>query len=171
MERTRWTDRKFTFDYPEGWLANILERLRGTHPRMMSITTGVSEAELMFKPDGKWSIKEHIGHLGDLEELHTGRLDDFAQRKKTLRSADMSNAKTEGAHHNSRSLDDLLEDFKSKRDALLRQFETMDDETQMVKAVHPRLNIPMRPVDVGFFTAEHDDHHLAGIREIINRVL
>jgi len=28
----------------------------------------------------------------------------------------------------------------------------------------------MRPVDMAFFTAEHDDHHLASIREIMNRI-
>lgn len=31
MQRTKWTERKFTFDFPEGWLSNILERLRGTN--------------------------------------------------------------------------------------------------------------------------------------------
>jgi len=27
----------------------------------------------------------------------------------------------------------------------------------------------MRPIDVAFFTAEHDDHHLATVREILNK--
>jgi len=33
-------------------------------------------------------------------------------------------------------------------------------------ALHPRLNIPMRLVDMIFFQAEHDDYHLARISEL-----
>ncbi len=32
--------------------------------------------------------------------------------------------------------------------------------------VHPRLKQPMSMVDLFFFIAEHDDHHLARIREV-----
>jgi hypothetical protein len=32
-------------------------------------------------------------------------------------------------------------------------------------AVHPRLKISMRLVDLCYFVAVHDDHHLAVIRE------
>ena len=30
-------------------------------------------------------------------------------------------------------------------------------------ALHPRLGTPMRLIDLAFFVAEHDDHHLAQI--------
>jgi hypothetical protein len=33
--------------------------------------------------------------------------------------------------------------------------------------LHPRLNQPMRVVDLLFFVAEHDDYHLARISELI----
>jgi hypothetical protein len=34
--------------------------------------------------------------------------------------------------------------------------------------MHPRLKQPMRLVDHLFFVAEHDDHHLALIRELLD---
>jgi hypothetical protein len=34
-------------------------------------------------------------------------------------------------------------------------------------AIHPRLNKPMRLVDMLFFQAEHDDYHLARISDLI----
>ncbi|MBC8367786.1 hypothetical protein H8E52_10280 [bacterium] len=34
-------------------------------------------------------------------------------------------------------------------------------------ALHPRLKTPMRACDMLYFMAEHDDHHLARISEII----
>jgi hypothetical protein len=33
---------------------------------------------------------------------------------------------------------------------------------------HPRLKTPMRLVDHLYFVAEHDDHHLARIRELLS---
>src|SRR5688500_4143070 len=169
MTRTKWIDRKFTFDFPEGWLFNIIERLRGTTARLYWISASLTEEQLIYQPDGKWSIKEHIGHLSDLEELHEGRIDDFLERKEILRAADMSNAKTVAAHHNERSFEELLSDFTKKRNRLIARLYEIDDDTQHFKSMHPRLQVPMRPVDMAYFTAEHDDHHLASIREIITQ--
>ena len=70
MERTKWTDRKFAFNIPAGWMQNILERLRSTELRLRALVDGLPDDKISFKPNGKWSIKEHIGHLSDLEELH-----------------------------------------------------------------------------------------------------
>jgi hypothetical protein len=166
MLRTKWTERTFTFDFPEGWIFNITERLHGTLPRIIEITNGLSEDILTKKPNGKWSIKEHIGHLSDLEDLHEGRIDDFLAKKETLRAADMKNLKTEEAGHNNRSLDELIAEFSKKRESLIKRLTELDDETMYFKSMHPRLQVPMRPVDMAYFTAEHDDHHLASIRVI-----
>lgn len=167
MIRTKWTERTFTFDFPEGWIFNILERLCGTYPRLVALTNNLPHERLILKPGGKWSIKEHIGHLIDLEDLHEGRIDDFLARKDILRAADMSNLKTEAAAHNEADLPDLLSRFSSRRDQLIRRLEALDDNTQLFSSIHPRLNKSMRPVDMAYFTAEHDDHHLASISEII----
>ncbi len=167
MIRTRWTERTFTFDFPEGWIFNILERLRGTYPRLVSLTKNLPHERLILKPGGKWSIQEHIGHLVDLEDLHEGRIDDFLARKDILRAADMSNTRTEAAAHNNADLVSLLDNFSSRRDQLIKMLEKLDDSTQLFSSLHPRLRKPMRPVDMAYFTAEHDDHHLASISEIL----
>ena len=166
MERTKWVDRRFTFDAPEGWIYNILERLHGTPARIAEIVKGVAEDKLRNKPGGKWSIKEHIGHLYDLEALHEGRIYDFVMNQDTLRAADMSNAQTEASNHNNRSVDKLIHMFTERRLKLIERFISLDDATQMRKAMHPRLQVLMRPIDVAYFTAEHDDHHLRSIREL-----
>lgn len=167
MQRTKWTERKFTFDFPEGWMFNILERLEGTSARLTAMTATLPEELSVIKPGGKWSIREHIGHLSDLEELHEGRIDDFVARKEILMAADMGNAKTISARHNARSLEELIHDFSEKRKKLVSRFRNIDDEIQYFRSIHPRLQVAMRPVDVAYFTGEHDDHHLASIREII----
>jgi hypothetical protein len=37
-------------------------------------------------------------------------------------------------------------------------------------SLHPRLKVMMTPVDLALFDAEHDDHHLVTISEIISRL-
>ncbi|MFI5203412.1 MAG: DinB family protein [Flavobacteriales bacterium] len=170
MERTKWTERKFTFDFPEGWLSNILERLRGTAPRMREMAALLNDDEAAWKPGGKWSIKENIGHLGDLEELHEGRIDDFLAKKPVLRAADMSNKKTVAANHNSKTIKQLIDEFSGKREAFITRLQQLSDEIKTVKSLHPRLQTLMRPVDMAYFTAEHDDHHMADMRVILTEL-
>lgn len=167
IPRTKWIDRKFTFDFPEGWINNILERLHGTETRLIEMTNSLSEEHTIYKPENKWSIKEHIGHLLDLEELHIGRLDDFIAREEVLRAADMSNLKTHEANHNEKEIKKMISDFREKRKEFIVKLENFDDETQHYKSLHPRLKVLVRPLDIAYFIAEHDDHHLADIREIV----
>jgi len=171
MIRTKWTERTFTFDFPEGWIFNILERLHGTPVRLVWITDGLSDELLTLQPESKWSIKQHIGHLIDLEDLHEGRLDDFEAQKEILRAADMTNTKTARANHNDRAVEELIDEFSQKRDQFIRRLVHLDLETSHFSSLHPRLQVMMRPVDVAYFTAEHDDHHLASIREIITSTI
>ena len=93
---------------------------------------------------------------------------DFLARRETLRAADMSNAKTNTAAHNEKELSQLLNGFAKRREDFIRRLRSLDDLTQQTKALHPRLRVLMKPVDLAFFTAEHDDHHLASIRLLIN---
>lgn len=167
MERTQWVQRTFHFDLPPGWMPNVVERLYGTYPRLLNMVEKLNDAKLIYRLPGKWSIKEHIGHLGDLETLHEGRIDDFIARNATLRAADMSNKKTEEAHHNMQDIRLLLSRFEKLRLQFIHRLSSLDDETQLSQSLHPRLKVPMRPVDMAYFTAEHDDHHLASIRGLI----
>ena len=159
IQQTPWFERKFLFDFPLGLYPCILERLRGTPARAGIMTQGLSEKALTRKPDGKWSIQEHIGHLYDLEELHEGRIDDFRKRLKGLRPADLQNKKTEEAGHNSTSLAELLIKFRNSRTEFVKQLSSADDDTVGFASLHPRLKQSMRLVDMAFFVAEHDDHH------------
>ncbi len=170
MDRTKWIERIFVFDIPPGWIFNVIERLKGTGPRLVDISLKLSNEEAISNLNNKWSIKENIGHLSDLDELHIGRVNDFISRNESLRPADMTNVKTNQGSHNERSLELLIVDFIYNRNHLVSLLEKLDDETQAFQSLHPRLNVLMKPVDMAFFIAEHDDHHLASIREIIKEV-
>lgn len=167
INQTPWIERKFEFNFPVGLFPVIIERLRGTLLQLESTLKNLPDEKLSLKKDGKWSVKEIVGHLYDLEELWNGRIDDFLEHKETLRAADMSNAKTSSANHNSKSIDELLDQFKIARNNLIDRVKDLDEKMASITALHPRLLTPMRLVDSLFFVAEHDDHELTKIRLLI----
>jgi uncharacterized damage-inducible protein DinB len=129
---------------------------------------GVSHDALIRKPDGKWSAQEHAGHLLDLETLWMARLEDFLGDGDTLTIADLRNRKTDEAGHNHRQLHEILADFRAARRGLIERAGKLPPSAFSRSLVHPRLKQPMRLVDHLYFVAEHDDHHLARIWEMIN---
>jgi hypothetical protein len=169
MQRTEWFKRKFPLMEDNGVLPAIIERLAGTPARVEEMTSGLDEQLLTIKPQGKWSIKEEIGHLSDLEPLWSGRLDDFINREAELSAADLTNRKTHEADHHETPLSTLLDNFRQERGRLVARLMNLDEGELLHAALHPRLKTPMRVIDLAYFVAEHDDHHLASIREIINR--
>jgi uncharacterized damage-inducible protein DinB len=169
MERTPWIQRKFNLDLPPGWIYNVADRLAGTPARIASMVKDIHDSKLSEKQAGQWSAKEHIGHLIDLEELHQQRIKDFIDRRDTLSAADMQNKKTYAAGHNSQDLSLLMRYFEAGRKHFVKSLLSLDDETLEFSAMHPRLQCPMRPADMAFFVAEHDDHHLATMRIILKR--
>lgn len=169
MERMPWVERNFCFEIPPEWMVNVLERLEGTVPRLLDLCSGLDEAICVHRLENQWSINQHIGHLGDLEQLHESRIEDFLSRKPVLRASDMSNKQTEDSDHQSKTQLELIRNFKMERHRLVDRLRSLDDTTSMFSSLHPRLNKPMKPVDMAFFVAEHDDHHLASIRLMINQ--
>jgi xanthine dehydrogenase iron-sulfur cluster and FAD-binding subunit A len=86
-----------------------------------------------------------------------------------LTAADMTNRLTHEANHNARDFSDVLADFRKERAGFVRKLEAFQDETVARTALHPRLKKPMRVADFAFFVAEHDDHHVAAISELIRK--
>src|SRR5262245_30600842 len=166
MQRRTWFDRKFVLGLPPEAFPDILERLRGTPLRLEERVAGLTHDELTRRSDERWSIQENVGHLGDLEHLWLGRLDDFAQRSPILRAADLQNRATWDANHNTRSIADLLAEFRLLRRLFVERAGALTTEELTRTATHPRLAQPMTVVDLSFFVAEHDDHHLATITEL-----
>jgi uncharacterized damage-inducible protein DinB len=171
MNRLLWVERRFAFDCPPEHAPEILERLRGT-PARVEERVGALPAALRTRRDsdsGKWSIQEHAGHLITVEQLFLGRLDDYAAGLAALRPAEMSGQATFAADYNAQPIAQVLGEFRGQRARFIARVEGLDPALFARSAHHPRLNRPMRLVDMLTFQAEHDDYHLARITELIRR--
>lgn len=164
-----WFERKFDFSFSVELRPNLCARLRGTPARLEEILGCCSDRVLTDKMAGKWSAQEHAGHLLDLEPLWLARVEDYPAASSQLTPTDLTNRKTDDAKHNARLLEHILAEFRSARGALLKRVERLDESLFAQSIPHPRLGTPMRLVDHLYFVAEHDDHHLARIWELVGR--
>ena len=166
-DRQPWTERQFDFGFPVERHPEVIDRLRSTPARLRDLV-GELTPEILVRREGEsWSIQENVGHLGDLEELWHGRLKDFEKGSEELRPADMSNRVTYLADHNPRDVGELIADFRRARERLIDRVEKLGPEDLERSAYHRRLDTRMRLVDLLYFIAEHDDHHLETIRLLI----
>jgi len=167
VPRQPWFERRFSFDMPVSAAPGLIERLRGTPARIERRLAGLTPAQLTQRRGERWSIQENVGHLGDLEPLWLARVDDLAVGRSTLQFADLENRRTHEANHNARPMAAVLADFDQARARLITQLEAADAADWARSALHPRLQTPMRLLDLAFFVAEHDDHHLATVTMLL----
>jgi len=169
MIQMNWTERTFSFDFPVGVFPGIVERLRGTPARMGELVRGIPYSKLIRRDGERWSVNEHIGHLIDLDDLDHVRLNEYMAGAATLSAADMTNRKTNEARYNDVATGTLIDYLRERRLDLVTRLEMLSDDLIARAALHPRLQQSLRLVDWIYFVAEHDDHHLARIREILRK--
>lgn len=166
----KWIDRNFEFDFDASNYHQLIDRIRETPSRLESLLRSLSTEMLVRKDGNNWSIQENAGHLFTVDDLFIGRLDDYENNLEKLRPADMSGKGTYQANYNSRNINDILSEFRDKREAYVKRLENYDSSKFSQSAWHPRLEKPMRLCDMLFFQAEHDDYHLDKIQNLINNL-
>ena len=166
--RMRWFDRAFGPELEADVFPAVIERLRGLLPRIDDKLRSVPANVLTERPGDTWSVQENIGHLADLEPLWDGRLDDFLADAPVLREADLENKKTHVARHNERGVQAVVAELRERREHFVQRLSALEPADFARTSNHPRLGAPMRLLDLMLFVAEHDDHHLMRMTEILS---
>jgi uncharacterized damage-inducible protein DinB len=167
LSRGRWLDRTFDFALPLSMVPNVVERLRGTPARLEDRVRGVAPEKLVRHLGDSWSIKENIGHLVLVEALWLGRLDDFEAGREALRAASFERERVDECRFDEQPVEAVLSEFRTARGHLVRRIEALAAPLHERRALHPRLNQRIRVLDLLVFAAEHDDHHLARVAELL----
>jgi hypothetical protein len=166
MNNGKWFEREFDLSFGAEKYAAIYKQLAGAPERLRQAVTGVQEALLVEKPDGKWSIKEQVGHLFIMEPLWRARFQDIMEQKPVLTVADLNNTATSEAGFNGFPINELLERFVVARGETMRLLDRIDALDMERTSLHPRLKQPMRVIDLAYFVAEHDDHHISIVKAL-----
>ena len=161
MRRTNWFDRIFLPIEDNGLLPGIIERLEGTPARLTEKTSQITDDAAPGLSGSKWSVKKEIGHLADLEPLWYVRLNQILDDNPAMQVADLANRKTDDSPHDEKSFKQLINEFRVERQKLVARLKALKDQDLDKASVHPRLGTPMKVIDLAWFVAEHDDHHMA----------
>ncbi len=166
MKITPWFKRQFSPILDNGQLPTIIERLAGTPARLERKVLQFSDEFLVEFVDDDWSIQEHAGHLLNLESLWLRRFSDIMNGTPELTVADLTNQDTYDAKYNEQDIEQIVDTFTEVRTQLVTLLRTVSADDLNKKALHPRLKKPMKIIDLAYFIAEHDDHHLAMIQRL-----
>ena len=162
MDIIPWFERNLEFGKPKEMLPFYLERLEGTIARIQAKVKGLDENVLSEKFNGKWSIKQQIGHLAEVDEIAIKRLNEMVAG-----ISPMSPAVFEPQDYSTWPIEKVTELFKKNRQKNIQKYHSIAEADLTKSSLHPRLKVQMTPIDLAWFDAEHDDHHLAKISEII----
>jgi uncharacterized damage-inducible protein DinB len=169
MKRTKWFDRVFPPQQDAGIFPCIIERLEGTTARLTHKMASI-KGDTFVSTNGKWSIKKEIGHLIDLEPLWLARTLQIIDNQTDLKKTDLANTKTHETNHDARDFKDLIQEFDQHRRELMSVLRDVTEADLEKAAVHPRLGTPMKIIDLAYFVAEHDDHHLAQMTVLVKEL-
>lgn len=163
-----WFGRRFLAADPD-LVPNLLARLAGTPARAEDILRAVPRDVRVRRDGDAWSMQENAGHMLDLEPLWDRRIDELLAGAPVLSAADLENRRTHAARHGERDVGELLGGLRAARGAIVARLSGLSAADFVRSSRHPRLDQPMRLVDLCAFVAEHDDHHLARMRELARK--
>ena len=83
--------------------------------------------------------------------------------------ADISNSATDKMNFNTFSLQELIDSFTHQRIKTIEFLNNLQKTDFTKSSTHPRLQQPMRIIDLMYFVTEHDQHHLNAVLNIINK--
>ncbi|NGM65134.1 GNAT family N-acetyltransferase [Sphingobacterium sp. SGR-19] len=167
----KWFDKTFDFNFDAEQFSDLLECLEENSSRVPELINGIPDLQLNTKRIGKWSIKEHIGHLLILEPLWQRRFSEIKENKIGMSPADLNNRATDEAVFNQYGIEKIITDFQQQRKHTIRLLKSFSKEDLHNSLYHPRLNQPMRIVDLMYFVGEHDEHHCNVILKIRNDLI
>jgi uncharacterized damage-inducible protein DinB len=112
--------------------------------------------------EGKWTVKQVLGHMADTERVFAYRALVFAHEPIELPGFDQD-VYMENATFNSRSLEDLANEFKAVRESNLYFFRSLSEGQQTQKGIASGNPVSVRAL--AYMIAGHELHHIKILRE------
>jgi hypothetical protein len=150
----------YTAEAPGGDLVAALEK-QATD--VAALIKGVPEARGGHRyAEGKWSIREVIGHITDSERVFAYRLMRFARGDATALPSFDENLIVKGSDADARTLADLGEEFAAVRRATVTLVRPMQDAQMARRGTASGKEISARAL--AWIIAGHAQHHMKVLR-------
>jgi hypothetical protein len=124
-----------------------------------TLLRGLSDSDAMYRYGrGKWSIKEVVGHLADIERIMAYRALRIARGDTTPLPGFDENAYVPIAKFDHRSLADLVGDLRTARAATLALLRTFDADAWVRRGTASGKPVSVRAL--AFMIPGHERHHV-----------
>ncbi len=140
------------------------EHLRLQSKSLIKIFSVLTDKQAEYSyAEGKWSLKEVLGHLIDGERIFCYRALSIARgESQSLPGFEQNDYVREG-NFNLRKVSDLIDDYKICREATTRLFGSFDKETFLRMGKANNKNISVRAIL--YIILGHEKHHMNILRE------
>jgi len=140
---------------PDG---DIVETFRAQFPETLSILNGIPESRAGFRyAEGKWSIKELLGHVIDAERLFIYRALCIARGDTQSLPGFEEDEYVRVAAFDATPFASLVGEFKSVRDATIWFFSNLDDAAWRRIGTANGSAVSVRAL--AYIMAGHERHH------------
>ena len=146
---------------PEG---NIVSTLTQLHEEVLALLKSIPESRAGHRyAEGKWSIRELIGHLLDGERIFAYRALRFARNDGTPLHGFDENEYILNARFDNYTLTDLAEEYDAVRRSTIALFQHLDNAAWRRKGVANNGEVSVR--GIAYIIAGHELHHLDVLRK------
>ncbi len=143
---------------------NVLEVLREQIGHMSEMFGSMTDEDASFRyAEGKWSLKQLVGHCTDTERVDVYRAMRIARSDDTPLAGYDENHYVAESNFHTRSLADLLSEFVLVRKATISFFGTLDTDNWSNTGLANDFTYSVRAL--AFIIAGHLEHHLRVIGE------
>lgn len=146
---------------PEGNLIGLLESQFADTLALLRRVPG--DREDFAYADGKWTVKEVVGHIADAERVFAYRALRFARNDPTALASFDENAWVANANFSRQRLADLIEDFSAVRASTLCLAKSLSSEELARRGVASGQPVTVRALF--YIIAGHERHHVGLFRE------
>ncbi|MFL0352512.1 DinB family protein [Xanthomarina sp. GH4-25] len=137
----------------------LISGLESSLKEVLAFFNSIPEDKLGFSYDvGKWTIKDIMQHLIDSERVFAYRALRFARQDKTPLPGFEENAYAQTAQANSKSREDLLNEYQLVRGSSIMLFKSFNND--ILKLIGSASNSDMSVRAIGFVIVGHEKHHI-----------
>jgi uncharacterized damage-inducible protein DinB len=141
----------------------ILDILKNNQQSTYEIFTGLSADKGDYAyAEGKWTIKQMLGHMADTERVFAYRALTFSREAIELPGFDQD-VYMEKATFNARTLEDIADEFKTVRESSLYLFKSLTENQSTQKGIASGNPVSVRAL--AYMIAGHELHHIKILRE------
>ncbi len=146
---------------PDG---DVLDLLRRQAEDTAALAERLSERDAEYRyGEGKWSIKEVVGHISDTERIFVYRALCFARGEKAGLPGFDENEYARVSNAGARPLQDLVAELRAVRAATLSFFTGLDAAALMRRGTANQREYTVRAI--AWIAAGHERHHVGILRE------